>query len=185
MSLQDILALPNSPDPSNIFGVFSESPGAGFIHGISGKSPDLIPSSGWESFSLEMTWDNDHVYDVTQARIKLVFKSDGIQTNKKGILIDAIYLSLHDWCHIINTPFNSTDTIQVYPNPANNSFDVYNSNASNLNIVITNIFGKIVFEQLNFSENLKINCSSWPPGMYYYKIFNGSQILTSSKIIIE
>ncbi len=91
---------------------------------------------------------------------------------------EPLFASVYNYCL-------SDEDISVFPNPANDSFQVSSSNSSNLNIVITNILGEIVFEQFNFSENIKIHCSSWPSGMYYYKIFNGSGIIKSQKIIIE
>jgi hypothetical protein len=69
--------------------------------------------------------------------------------------------------------------MKVYPNPASDSFTITGDGANYTTIRIFNITGQVLYQQ-QFSQNMRCNTLSWPPGVYF--VSNGSQ---TSKLIIN
>lgn len=82
----------------------------------------------------------------------------------------------------------SNDGFQVYPNPTNGSFTIETtgSNIAKGEIVVTDLLGRIVFQNSMTSnsqkQNISINVTS---GMYLVKLINDGQIINTKKIIIK
>ncbi|MCA1919228.1 MAG: T9SS type A sorting domain-containing protein [Flavobacterium piscis] len=184
MSQEDILELPNAP--TLIDGHFSEDPGSEYLYGISGTTSTYDIISGWGQAGFYFEWDQGHEHDVQSARVKLVFKSDGIQTNKRGFIIDGINISVVDMCNIIEVPHIKSDDIKLYPNPATNDFTVSldGIDLTDLSIQLYNSLGQQIMNE-DLSINNKIDCKSLQSGIYYYRISSKGTLIKNEKLIIS
>jgi len=72
-------------------------------------------------------------------------------------------------------------SINIYPNPANESFtiELLNGNELNSNFIILDIQGKMVFDGV-ISKTITVDASSWNSGIYFVKID-----AETSKLIVQ
>lgn len=83
---------------------------------------------------------------------------------------------------------NALSLGQNHPNPANEYTYVNVVNANdNQNIVITDIYGKIVakYSINNNSATVKINTAELSNGIYYYSIENNGKLIKTQKLIVR
>jgi len=82
---------------------------------------------------------------------------------------------------------NNSRYLNIYPNPARNSFNIETNfeNNKDLNIMLFNIVGDKVYEN-NFrnisSQNINIDISEFPVGLYFIRISTNEESITK-KII--
>ena len=70
------------------------------------------------------------------------------------------------------------DGVMIYPNPSNTAINIRLSTySSNEFILITDVFGRIIYKELLQGINTKLDVSSWNNGVYFYEIMNGKEIL--------
>jgi hypothetical protein len=129
------------------------------------------------------------VYDTITTNINIY---DTITTNIN--VYDTVLVSVTDTL-IINTSLglpapNNSNTISVYPNPANDHITIDNGNFAlmpNYSIVIENSLGQIVFSSLINQQQFYLDIMGWAGnGMYYLKLLNPqNSIVTTRKIVLE
>ena len=78
-------------------------------------------------------------------------------------------------CFTINTlsaidAFNTKDRIQIYPNPTLNNFTISLEGIDIVDIVIINIYGKVLLQKSAVCDHEQINLSSYVSGIYFVKI---------------
>lgn len=183
MNQEEVLLLGSAPN--SVQGTFCDNPGNNLIYGISGTT-SLSGIAEWGLYLFEGFWNGDNAYNATQARIKLVFKSDDIQTNKRGFIIDGLVIRVKDECHIISAEQIISKDIKVFPNPANNQFhvEIDKSTYRTVYIEIYNSLGEVCVRK-NLDESNTIKCNNLQSGIYYYKIFSSNQLLKTDKIVIN
>ncbi|KOY87005.1 hypothetical protein AD998_13410 [bacterium 336/3] len=71
--------------------------------------------------------------------------------------------------------------IKIYPNPAKEQVSI--SGSENSKVLITNQYGKVVYEN-NLSGELMINIANWKKGLYFVNIHT-SERKTVKKLIVE
>lgn len=71
----------------------------------------------------------------------------------------------------------------VYPNPARTKINIVNV-APNSEITVTNFAGLLLMKQRNTGNNLQIDVSKWPAGVYLVKVTTGDKI-NVKEVIIE
>jgi len=86
------------------------------------------------------------------------------------------------------TPETAQNDALIYPNPASNYMivNLQNTVTGNLNVSITNLFGKIVLNKnySGFDGTVKVHLNNQVDGLYIVKLdFNGGQII--KKLIIK
>lgn len=64
--------------------------------------------------------------------------------------------------------------IKIYPNPVSESLKIDLINFQTVNIKVFDVSGRLVFENLNYNSNQKLNISSLKKGIYFVKIIKGS-----------
>jgi hypothetical protein len=64
-----------------------------------------------------------------------------------------------------------TDLTQVFPNPASSFISVRAK--GEFSVVVSDVRGKVVFEQENLNQPLQIESFQWTPGLYFVKIIKG------------
>ena len=72
--------------------------------------------------------------------------------------------------------------INIYPNPANNSFQI--RNAENTTVTVVNALGQVVETIDNTQNILTINSANYQSGVYFVKIDNGQEV-TVKKVVIK
>ena len=107
---------------------------------------------------------------------------------------DTVLVSVTDTL-IINTSLglpapNNTNTIQVYPNPANDHITIDNGNfalISNYTLIIENSLGQQVFSSLVNQQQFYVDLNGWSGnGVYLLKLINPqNNIVTIRKIVLQ
>jgi hypothetical protein len=76
------------------------------------------------------------------------------------------------------------NTVNIYPNPASNRLFIDLPNNSSGNIVVLNLFGDQIFEEIFLNESKKeINLTNIAAGIYFVKVFHGEK-LSCKKVIV-
>ncbi|HEY6061968.1 MAG TPA: T9SS type A sorting domain-containing protein, partial [Chitinophagaceae bacterium] len=86
--------------------------------------------------------------------------------------------------NVINKPFELT--ILLYPNPVINELNIgmKNFTAGNVNIIVTDMRGRIFYNQPGRAGDISINTSAWPAQLYILKVLNSShEILGIQKFV--
>lgn len=142
-------------------------------------------SNGWKHYqaSIETLGPLFNIQNNDTVLFRFTFISDGIQTNKDGLMFDSIYM--WDCPPIGIANINSTEnTINAYPNPSNTiitiEFEKSRSKERVLNIY--NNIGRIVDEiMIPINENkISIDINCLPDGIYLYSLINKDGYKTSS-----
>jgi hypothetical protein len=128
-------------------------------------------SNGWRYTSL---WIN-MAFPIKPSRgnginaIRFVFKSDSINNNKQGWIIDDFAIGWTEIWGAVNdvSLFNQ---LPIYPNPSTNGvFNIsFPSNSVNGSVQIFNINGQKIKEE---ALSKQVDLSNQPNGLYYYKGF--------------
>jgi hypothetical protein len=132
-----------------------------------------INTDGWISKPADYA-DNAHPNDAGHAKITKKL----IDIIKPYLIVNN--LSNNEYDNIKSTAFSS------YPNPSKGKITIQNDSSDTINIVISDISGRIKFETLNFTnKNIELDLTGkLNPGIYFIKLENGNKVETS-KIIIE
>ena len=133
--------------------------------------------------------DTVTVYDTITTNVTIY---DTITTNITTY--DTLLVSVTDTL-FINTSLglpapNNTNTIQVYPNPANDHITIDNGNfalMSNYTLKIENSLGQQVFSSLVNQQQFYIDLNGWSGnGVYFLKLINPqNNIVTIRKIVLQ
>ena len=87
-------------------------------------------------------------------------------------------------------PVTYTNTVNIYPNPANDHITIDCGNLANVagwNIKITNMLGQEVFNQPMNTQQYYVSLNTWSgKGVYFVKIINGqNEVVNIKKIILQ
>jgi hypothetical protein len=82
---------------------------------------------------------------------------------------------------IIN-PLYTEENIKIYPNPVTDILVIKNADKY-LNLILTDIFGKIVYKNDNLKKVEKIACDNFNPGLYFITFKNSNEVVTQKVII--
>jgi hypothetical protein len=81
---------------------------------------------------------------------------------------------------------NNQNGINIYPNPTSGIFTIQNSNLRLQSCIIKNLLGAFVYTQKsNLSNQIKIDLSTQPKGIYFVEITDINNNYLNKKIIIE
>ncbi len=94
---------------------------------------------------------------------------------------------------LLNNTSNSPKIdINIMPNPASNyttittSYIANGETYDNLRLVITDLQGRIVFQEaIQINDSKRIDLNNFNSGIYIYKVVDGDSVLKSDKIVIE
>jgi hypothetical protein len=82
----------------------------------------------------------------------------------------------------INEVGNKDISIKIYPNPAQQSFNIELPQQQNFSVVVFDVRGRKVVEIKNATGTIKVDCSSFSSGVYCVQAVNQRTVLTSKFI---
>ena len=129
-------------------------------------------SSGWKYFGIPFSKLRDSFPMLLGDSILLKFSfiTDGIQTNKDGLGFDMFYL--YDWLGI-NEAQKNIVPCKAYPNPTQDHLTILplsDHHYRSMQLTILDGLGrKILKQEFMKGEQIKINTSSFPSGLYHYR----------------
>jgi hypothetical protein len=106
--------------------------------------------------------------------------------NGTTTLIDGIFTNYQYDCDLLNDIRNnnisSPQSITIFPNPARDQFSVASIQQSISSIKVFDILGNEIYSSAFNSTSCIVHCESFPPGIYFVRLFAGKEFL-SSKLI--
>jgi len=74
--------------------------------------------------------------------------------------------------------------ISVYPNPVHDHFQIlYQGEATKLSITVTDMNGRVIFEQLTNDKQMMVNTNSWLKGVYLVRVSNDKNASVVLKVV--
>lgn len=70
----------------------------------------------------------------------------------------------------------SEHTVNIFPNPNNGHFSITTTGTKNLSIQILDALGKTVYNKIRQGQNIELDLSDLPNGIYFIKLINGNSI---------
>lgn len=145
-------------------------------------------SNGWISSGFWWAWQigvKNYFHDSLTIRFSM--KSDSINTNQEGWLIDDIYLQLGDCTGNISSNNLQIDDLNIYPNPVNNISTIEFANKSNVltTVKIFDSIGKEVKCINSYSTKVQIDKNDFSNGIFHFKIFQNEDIISVGKFLIS
>ncbi len=78
-----------------------------------------------------------------------------------------------------------TSSISIFPNPANNSFSIFNNYNGSYKIIICDVMGNQISEKTILNNSKNIDVSSFKNGLYFIRGLNSDGTLINKKLIIK
>ena len=128
-------------------------------HGFTGRS------NGWDNCSFSFDCFGGH--NTSFVIIRFTFKSDSINTNKEGWMIDNICWG-SNFCEGVKENTNNND-ITLYPNPCGGQLTVNSEQLTVKEIKIYNLLGQCVYQSA-INNQYTININQLPSGLYFAEI---------------
>ena len=75
------------------------------------------------------------------------------------------------------------NTIKIYPNPSNDFFEINNTNTEKTTLKITDIVGKLVYQEVLPIGISQINARNWAAGLYFYNIYQANKLISNGKLL--
>lgn len=77
--------------------------------------------------------------------------------------------------------------IEVYPSPANHSFNVNipENITGKVEVIATDVSGRIIYHDIHSEKYFSVETSSWAEGLYFIEVKNGDSILHAEKITVK
>lgn len=135
----------------------------------------------WLCVHVPMTTSNDTIW------VRFTFKSDAVQTNQEGWVIDNFYAH-STMAHPIKE--NSLDAdLTVYPNTTNGMVNIeakkHRPDLKIDNILLVDINGKIIEDYGSTFSKVVIDMSKHPTGTYYFTIRIGKKVESYKVIYVK
>lgn len=120
-------------------------------------------SNGWRDFSIIINGQQDISGAIDTILYRFTFISDGVQTNKDGLMFDDFYFENRG---VGIEEIQNDQLISVYPNPANDHLSLKSYRFSDsAAIQIINYQGQLVYEDPHFRDNF-IDIRDLANGLY-------------------
>lgn len=78
---------------------------------------------------------------------------------------------------------NNTST-KIYPNPFTDNLNIETSGYNNVDILITDFYGRSVFSKTIDSNNINIATHDWSQGIYFITLTNENEVIRIEKVIL-
>ena len=124
---------------------------------------------------------DDWIFSVCSDRYGNIY-TGGLFTDTSLTYIDSLDTSYYHPVYVAKynnpalgiAPLHNIAMLNVYPNPTTNQLTI-SSTDKITTVTISNLLGQVVYSQQYNSQQVHIDCSSLPKGMYLVRI-NGSEV---------
>ncbi len=100
----------------------------------------------------------------------------------EDILVDYNFANIpcdSTWTLLNNNDLTKTTNIHVFPNPVTDQINIKGIDLNNVDIQVFNFSG----QQIQVEQKNTIFTNHWPNGIYYLKVINGTQVISTQKIV--
>jgi len=146
-------------------------------------------SDGWEHFSVYLA-ELGPVFNIQYGdtvKYRFTFISDSIEDNMDGLMFDDLHFE--DWVESIDEYRSGTIYSSVFPNPSSQSLTIEfdNQNSSTFQLTIFNNIGICIHQDQKITSNqISLNIYNYPPGLYFYKLYNErDRLKATGRFIIQ
>jgi hypothetical protein len=191
-TLTDIGSIEFSPDNGGLW-IDLNNPLSFSVNVVwnSGTAPVFSGNSnGWKHFSALLTGFNPtfNIQYGDTVQWRFTFKSDGIETNKDGIMFDSLYIwdvppigiQKHD---------SENPEISIFPNPANTTIHIEfeNKPLGDYLLKVYSASGKIRDEHMvtDPKKGIFIDIKDYPDGIYFFTLVDKVRAKTTSGKFIK
>ncbi len=142
-----------------------------------------------DAVNTTVTWSSGDTDIATVSSSGLVrAKSDGVvqimaASNDRPAIKDTFVITVSSQVTGIREP-GSLQKIRIYPNPARDRINISHMVGVNELVVLTVSGSKVLSKVIDESE-AELDISSLPQGVYLIKLHNGTQVVSTSKLIIQ
>lgn len=117
---------------------------------------------------------NAHVEEMSDLMVVVMIQENTTKEIFQSAEMDVTYAGIDE---------TSAGNISIYPNPAYENITI--SNAGNADMMLYDIFGKLIMSENNINNNYLLNVSELSEGTYILKIANGEHIFTRKIAVIK
>jgi hypothetical protein len=145
-----------------------------------GQSATLT-ASGADSYTWNTASSNTSI--VVSPTATTVYTVTGVDAN--GCENTAVVSQNVSACTGINESIDQTSFVQIYPNPASNVLNIKLSgfDLNSTSLKITNILGQDVINTSVSNDQLELNLSNMPNGMYFVRVLVNNKEVVNHKLI--
>ena len=139
-------------------------------------------SNGWKHFYYCLnTTTSVNIGDTILYRF--TFVSDGIQTNKDGLMFDDLHFE--DWAEGIQE-FTKEQTITISPNPFSSFTTItFSEEQKNTLLKITDMLGNTIQQTIINGKQSTIDLSGAAKGIYFAEIIDANKNAVNKKIVVQ
>ena len=143
--------------------------------------PDNLANQAHDHFSIRNTFVPEQVPTIPIYLASISEMADRVFTgNLNTDLLQVDTLT----CFPLSTTLTLTDVINVYPNPVVSSLYIQNtSNHQSFSVQISDLMGRVVYEELNFGTDSVLDLSQLAKGLYCIEVRIGNDRM--SKLILK
>lgn len=168
-----------SKDLDGIVAMFEYAYNTGFVLGSAIAPNTLTWSNGQTGNSITINPTDLSSISVTDGDCTDTIYFDSVSATNTLVINTGI---------LSTNPVTYTSSVNIYPNPANDHITIDCGNLDNIagwSIKITNMLGQEVFNQPMNTQQYVVPLNSWNgQGIYFVKIYDGSNNLMNTKKII-
>jgi len=137
------------------------------------------------TFRIELKDTKKYIYNETSNQNKDIQLSTKIGDRSKWILelVENTGKTLSTKTIDANLTNNG---ISIFPNPANQSFNINFNGVKNAQVSITNLLGKLVYSNKTSSNTIKVNVTNkFSKGIYLVRVIGDNQKIYNKKLVIK
>jgi len=139
------------------------------------KQFTIIYNSTDNTYQFETRNGSNYIYHNANGIIEHVGNTD----DRSKWVVESTTLSATE---VEANKFSAT----IFPNPAKDEFTILLNTATNANVIIYNMLGKVVYEDTMTSSRIDIaNKGRFKSGLYLIKVVDGNQSVFHSFFLIE
>ncbi|MCW3082680.1 MAG: hypothetical protein JWP12_46 [Bacteroidetes bacterium] len=184
-----------SIEPTNFYNNYTHDTIQGGIYAFTGTQ------NTWQYSRIKLSWFiavlptyngsgiNRDLNYVQKIMFRFNFKSDGVQTNKAGWIIDNIVIDMEDLGGGIAENKQSSFDVKLFPNPVENQSIMQiipSGDDKNFSLSIYNATGQLVSKNdIDRNNQFIINKSDLNSGIYFYSVTSSKGVCKNGKLIIQ
>ncbi len=139
-------------------------------------------SNGWKHFYYCLNTATPVNFGDT-ILYRFTFVSDGIQTNKDGLMFDDLHFE--DWAEGIQE-LSKLETVTISPNPFTSQTAIsFSSEQKNAIIRVINMIGEEIAQSTINGKQYTLDMSGASKGIYFAEIIDANKNVVNKKIVVQ